>query len=168
MEFVLAVIVGLLSGAVGSLVGPVVVHRLGRRQRQEQRAEQRHAELRTMLDVRMADARRHVGHSFIAEKNIRSDAAKRRATVLKYLNEELEATRERPFHWQPYRIDDPQLREGATRLNTLDLELHGLTTAMDDISPDEVGNWTKRIVSTATGVEALVEKISLRLDELGW
>lgn len=168
MEFVLAVIVGLLSGAVGAFVGPAVVHWLNRRQRQEQRAEHRRAELRTMLNVRMDDARRHVGQSFTAETNIRSDAAERRATVLNHLNEELEATRERPFHWQPYRIDDPQLREGATRLNTLDLELHRLTTVIDDISPDEVGIWTERIVSTATEVEALVKKISLRLGELGW
>lgn len=168
MEFVLAVIVGLLSGAVGALVGPVVVHRLGRRQRQEQRAEHRHAELRTMIDVRMADARRHVGKSYIAATIIRSDFEARRATVLKYLEEELAAWREHPYHWQPYRIDDPQLREGAMRLNTLDLELHELITAIEGVSPDEVGKWTERIVSTATEVEALIKKISLRLDELGW
>ena len=121
-----------------------------------------------MLDVRIALVRKDIAGSVTAQMNVGSEAAERKTAVLKHLREQLEAMRERPLHWQPYRIDDPQLREWATRLNALDSELSSLITTIDDISPDDVKDWAVRTTETATELETLIERISLRLDELGW
>lgn len=169
MEFVLAVIVGLLSGALGSILAPLITHRLSRRQREEQRAEQRHSELRDMIEEVMAAARQKLGDNFRVGADVRIGLTPQKAyeRYFERLAQRLEQPTRRHI-WRPHRIDDAELRELAESLLSTDHKLTEFTETIGVISPQEIDNWIERGLPICSELEDLLEKIDVRLDELGW
>lgn len=169
MEFVLAVIVGLLSGALGSILAPLVTHRLSRRQREEQRAEQRHSELRDMIEEVMAEARLSLGDNFLVGADARMGFAPQKAyeRYLKRITQRMEKASRRHI-WRPHRIDDAELRKLADSLMSTDDKLAEFDETIRVVSPQEIDDWIKRGLSIASELEGLLEKVDVRLDQLGW
>ena len=167
MEFVVAIIVGLLSGVVGSILGPIVRHRLGRRQCEEQRTEEHHAEFRVKLEKRMALARSHQAYIPRLHAEVKLLNKLPGDAFSEFATEDMKEIADMGV-WQPHRIDDDELRKLAERLAELDSQQLGQILALSKLSPGDVDGWLEPARRPSEELDRVMQKIDLRLDELGW
>ena len=161
---VVGVIVGAFGGFLGAAIGPFLGHKFSARQRRQIRAERRREYLRGMLERRIADSRRYRAASLSIPTRIRSLNKTPTESFQEFLSKELDAVRSGD-PWQPYRIDDEDLRGSADQFNDLTNELFNHLGEIVTVAPDAWEAETKKKVKALSDLARVIE---LRLDELDW
>jgi len=166
---VVAIIVGAFSGLLGSIAGPFLSHQLDRRRRSELRKEERRRELRQMLEAVMRLARAQ--QSGLTEYQISAALGRSLEEVrLRQIHYIQEIELKYPFFfWRPHRIMDEQLRRVAQ-------ELQDANTAATMLWPDLLNpagrespaQWDEEVSQLAKRIDAVLEAVDARLDELDW
>ena len=165
---IVALVVGAFGGLAGTIVGPFLGHKLDRGRRRELRQEERNRELRRMLEVSMRLAGTvhasglMIQLAVIKELDLEQVAANGRAHVL-----ELDARYPDDF-WRPYRIQDATLQNLAINLSSARIDLTWLIDQRPGLPMSQSGEWSERIEQQVTNVDAGIEAIDRRMDELDW
>jgi hypothetical protein len=162
---IVAIIVGLFSGAGGSVLGPVVTRLLSRRERKEARERGIHGELRLMVEQRLGDCDEALAAVFGIQ--IHLDAGH---SPLEAYNRSMarrwDRSKDRPLlRWEPHRIEDEVLRALAEELHHNLREFDSYLLSVTSADPKE---WRAEIQKREWQLERLKLQVRQRLDELRW
>jgi hypothetical protein len=161
---VVALVVGAFGGFLGAAVGPFLGHIFNGWERRDVRRERRREHLRSMIERRIGDYRRCHAAVFTIGVRVKSFKDSPLQAYQEFLTAEASATAG-DLRWEPYRIEDAQLRNGSTALNNNLNELHRL---LGTILTAPVDSWSTVCSAQADVVGDLAMKLQLRMDDLDW
>lgn len=162
---VVALVVGAFGGLAGAAVGPFLGHIFNSWERRDVRRERRREHLRSMIERRIGDYRRYNAAVFTIRARVVNFKLPALQAYQEFLAKEAEAFPVGGHTWEPYRIEDTQLRENSEDVNDGLNELHRL---LGDILTTPVDTWFEACSAKACVVRDLAKKVQLRLDALDW
>jgi hypothetical protein len=165
-EMTVAIIVGLLSGALGSVLSPIATHFLRRRERKEEREREIHADLRQMIEQRLDECGKQLAAAFRMGAEVRHLGSSPMDAYNRSVARRVDESRDQPRHrWEPYRVTDDRLRGLAEQLHE---RLHDLDSHLLSIASAEIDRWQAEVSEKEESLREVERQVRLRLDELRW
>jgi hypothetical protein len=162
---VVALVVGAFGGFAGAAIGPSLGHVLNGWERRDVRRERRREHLRSMIERRIGDYRRYHAAVFTMGARVRNFNWSPLQAYQEFLTKEAEAFPVGGHAWEPYRIEDTQLREYSEAFNDGLNQLHRL---LGTILTAPMDSWFAECSARADAVGDLAMKLQLRMDDLDW
>jgi len=157
---IVAIIVGLLAGAVGSVLGPVVTHLLGRRRRKERGID---SEVRLMVEQRLGDCDEAIATVFAILVHLDAGHSPLEAYD-RTMARRWERSQDRPLlRWEPDSIEDEVLRALTHEVDHCLREFDGY---LESVASVESKAWRAETQNRVWQLERLKRQVRERLDEL--